>query len=42
MRYRLLVVSEDGSFRVLEDELSELLEYKPDKGERCTLTRTHG
>jgi len=39
MRYRLLVVSEDGSFRVLEDTKYNLLDYTPEPDEVCTLTR---
>lgn len=39
MRYRLLIEYEDGTFRVIEDTRDNLLDYNPEEGEVCTMTR---
>jgi len=39
MRYRLLIEHEDGTFRVMEDTLDNLLDYHPEADELCTITR---
>ena len=39
MRYRLLIEYEDGTFRVMEGDRNTLLDYRPEDGEVCTMTR---